>query len=204
MLDDSITEAGAEAGQVVLVSMQTHPFGPYAAPIHKIMVAHAMSVKAIEYRERGQLSVKDRRPSFDYPPPSWREPERVGDHGLVIRHGSPANLDGLIGKKEQDSLRIRQFMLADYIDTRGARRLRPPENYPTIDYDRAKYVGSRAAMASELISLLRPGATLTALEDRFVYEASTATNGRSIPIPVPEKIFGIEISQAPRTSTPIL
>jgi hypothetical protein len=195
LLDSSLQKAGVAFGKVTLVSRQEEPFGPHSAPIHKIMVEHAIAAGRISYR-RGELEVQGGRKVIRML--DGGDPVEIGDDmGLVVRHGSPANLTGLASRDESGSLRIRQYMLADYIETDKRPFLPPPPGYPRCDSlkDRSRYIGIRWRMAQELMASVAPGTAVSATPDRFVYwRASVPPPGGNFgELPTPKKLFGIPI-----------
>jgi hypothetical protein len=192
LLRDSLEKADVQPGKVTLVSRQEDPFGPNAAPIHKIMVQQALAAGRITYR-RGELGVKKNgRRIFNM----YEGADAVvvtDDMGLVVRHGSPANLAGLTSRAERNSLRIRQYMLADYIDTDNRPSLPPPPAYPRYDQpqERPRFISIRWPMAKELIESLVANASVSAFPDRFV----CARGARSTPEPLPKALFGIPLEE---------
>jgi len=194
VLTESLLKAGVSPGRVNLVSRQVAPFGPYAAPIHKIMVQHARREGAIRYRQ-GELSAEDgeRRVISLL---AERERVALSDRmRVVVRHGSPANLKGLASDAEMGSLRIRQFMLADYIPEHR-RTMTPPDGYPDRDTQQELYIGVRREMVAELLDSLIPGATVSAEAHGFVVERPLLPpKGRQgLDLPLPDFVFGIRLS----------
>jgi hypothetical protein len=200
LLNRSLEEAKVAFGKVTLVSRQEQPFGPHSAPIHKIMVEHAMKAGLITYK-RGELCVRDDGRKVINMLEGDDPVEINDDIGLVVRHGSPANLKGLASRAESGSLRIRQFMLADYIDTDMKTRkvLPPPKDYPRRDnsQERARYIGIRWAMARELIGTLFPDATVSATSDNFICLRGVGARTNPVPgdLPVPKTLFGIRLEE---------
>jgi len=199
LLDESLKEGRVAHGRVTLVSRQEEPFGPHSAPIHKIMVEHAIASGSISYR-RGEL--KPDGDSVIIEMEDGADPITITEEmGLIVRHGSPANLAGLASRAESSSLRIRQFVLADYIETETRHALPPPRGYPSSEgeRERERYIGIRWAMARELLDSLIPGAAVTALPDRFSLHRPLApvTDRQPLELPTPRKIFGIPLEDAP-------
>ncbi|HEX8626072.1 MAG TPA: FAD-dependent oxidoreductase [Allosphingosinicella sp.] len=196
LLDVSLRKANVANGRVVLVSRQEEPFGPYAAPIHKIMVQHARWRNRITY-SKGELSLADGNKTIRLIS-DRRSIEVTEEMGLVVRHGSHANLSGLAFDAESESLKIRQFMLADYIDTESRPQLPPPPGYPDEVSERSRYIGARREMVQELVETLEPGATVTATGQKYFYESPLVAppDRKAVGIDVPEKVFGIDIVRA--------
>jgi hypothetical protein len=97
-----------------LVGQLVRPFQRTTAPIHKIILAHALRERQIEYIY-GTVTRSDR----DY----WlkrtggkREP-LIRDE-IVIRHGPVPPLATFLGPKEADELRRRQQHTGDFLDIR--------------------------------------------------------------------------------------
>lgn len=215
MLTDSLKKAQTlgkrKGGWVTLVSRQPRPFGPYSAPIHKIMVMHAKQSNAIDFRP-GEL-----RGDGDERVIAWTG-DRPGqmkitdDMGLIVRHGSPANLPGL-EDSEKTSLRIRQFLLADYIEVSDRPVAPVPEGYPSKrprgeeladPVELQRFVEMRQPMASKLIDSLRPGTTVTATPKKFLYSVPIVSppDRSALRLELPDHIFGIplELCDVPEAS----
>ena len=98
MLKESLDRANKlgkrKNGWVTLISRQAKPFGPYAAPIHKIMVMHAIKSNAIAFRP-GELRGDGAARIIDWTDERGGQVKIKDDMGLIVRHGSPANLPGL-------------------------------------------------------------------------------------------------------------
>lgn len=207
MLADSLQRAHApkkrKSGWVTLVSRQPKPFGPYSAPIHKIMVMHAIQSNAIAFRT-GELCGDGDQRIIVWTGDRTGRLEVNDDIGLIVRHGSPANLPGLEGP-EKTSLRIRQFMLADYIDIKDRPAAPVPEGYPNKrplpdtglpdPAELQRFIEMRKPMASKFVDSLRPGATVTATSKEFLYSPPiTVSPGRSaLRLEPPDHIFGIPL-----------
>jgi hypothetical protein len=195
LLDASLEAANVQTGRVTLVSRQPQPFGPYAAPIHKLMVAHARDRGRILYRQ-GEL-INDGGRAVIRQIRDHRTETVTDAMGLIIRHGSPANLASLASEAERNSLRIRQFMLADYIDTKLERNLPPPPGYPSRTLDAADYVSARYDMVKELVAALLPGARVTATLRGFIYEPPIIAprGAEPIRVPMPREVFGLDLRE---------
>ncbi len=215
LLDESQRAANVEFGRVRLISRQVKPFSAFAAPIHKIMIAHALRGEyAISY-ERAELRAKKSRSmkaakktvvvNLDL-----NSHEIIDDaYHLIVRHASPANLKTQLIDVERNILRLRQLMLADYIDMVSRAKAEPPAPYPTFSADptsNIKFVKTRYAMARDLINVISPGAYLTATMEGFVYhpQSSALKAAPAAHIPVPRSLFRIPLSEGVAIRVPAL
>jgi hypothetical protein len=184
LLNESYEAGGCHTGQVTLVSMQSKPFGPYAAPIHKLMVAHAMKNFFIIYK---RAEVKDG--------PVMLEGRGAGVEltDVVVRHGAHSNLETLLEHEERESLKIRQFLLADYID-KDKKALHEiydnaPKKIPTSPKS-IEYIRSRHSMANFLVGWLKPGLTLTAKDDGYYLDGGSLADCK---LGAPTELFDIPV-----------
>ncbi|CAL4869702.1 hypothetical protein MMA231_03994 (plasmid) [Asticcacaulis sp. MM231] len=138
-------------GRAFLVSPLDAPFGPNSAPIHKLLVAHALLENRLEYR-KGRYNSDELS--------SWIDSEfaRVvsnSNNVLVPRHGSEPERSNIIDVREQQSLRLRQIMLADRLEVNKPRLLCQDDPEPKDLGRRLPYV---RAMFEEI-------------DDRYVIDA---------------------------------
>ncbi|WP_291201658.1 NAD(P)-binding protein [Hyphomonas sp.] len=195
LLDKSIAKAGVNVGSVLLVAMEARPFIPLSAPIHKLMLRHALGKGVVEF-ESGMLRCTEigvpllTQVSSSKPFPN---------HPYIIRHGASANLGGLkISNDEQRGLHIRQLLLADYIDTQAPHTLKPPSGYPRLEPERQAYVSIRHSLAMKLIKSIMPGYSVRTSADGLgfeVYPLWDAEVARSkkegYQLEMPGEMFGI-------------
>jgi hypothetical protein len=184
LLLDSYELGGCLRGQVTLASLQSRPFGPYAAPIHKLMVAHAMKHLFITY-ECAEVSggpVIGR---------SQGGAAAVIKGDVIVRHGAHSNLETLLEHEERESLKIRQFLLADYIDKdkKQLHAIYAPKKVPT-DPLSIEYIRSRYDMASSLVGWLKPGLTLTADANGYHLDGGTLADCK---LGTPTELFEIPV-----------
>lgn len=180
LLSQSYEAARCARGQVTLVSLQSRPFGPYAAPIHKLMVAHAMSnffitYKCLELKRGGKLAGIDGK-----------------RRDIIVRHGAHSNLESLLEPEERESLRIRQFLLADYIEKKDKYTFPVPPRVPSEAF-MPSYIASKYRMANELVGWMKKGVTLTAKEDGFYLDEGDTL--ADCGLGAPTQLFGIPLLQ---------
>jgi hypothetical protein len=167
LLDDSIKHSEAIPGKIVMVSKEPHPFVPYSAPIHKLMIAHALQGGYVLYQS-GQLDVRGRS-SFLLK--SDGTMEKVKNAFVIARHGAhPGTMLNLIREEELKSLRVRQTLMADYIDIDEVRSPHPPKDYPTRGKHPERFIAARYGMAKDLVKQIAPDVRLTAYHSGFRYE----------------------------------
>ena len=97
------------ANHVFLVAPLPAPYKPFAAPIHKLLIAHALSQGKFAYRQGQQtdnyLTLTGHTTVYGADPMVR----------IIPRHGTDASETGILLKDERRSLRLRQVMLADWI-----------------------------------------------------------------------------------------
>lgn len=192
-------------GLVDLVAREPEPFVPYSAPIHKIMVAHAMVNSVVVYTpgeirsSRGAAVVRD-YDDHDHPKPK--------NTLVIVRHGAPHNLGNLIQEEEATSLHVRQLMLTDYIDATASRDLKPPKDHPNRSKFDAHFIESRYEMAKKLVSILAPSLRISADRSGFSVHSVGAesperawSQGR---MRAPAHMFGISLLSAPIVESSLL
>ncbi len=116
----------------------------------------------------------------------------VGD--VIVRHGAHSNLETLLEAEERDSLKIRQFLLADYIDkdNKDWQALYVPKRFPA-DPSSKEYIRSRHGMANALVGWLKPGATLTARDDGYYLDGDGLVGCK---LGAPTHLFEIPVKSA--------
>jgi hypothetical protein len=197
LLDDSIAAAGMPIERVQLVSKEPSPFVPYSAPIHKLMIAHALQKTRIRY-ESGQ--VKYIKGAAWVIRRDGCRPYKVPDALFIVRHGAPANMIGPIGADELASLKIRQLLMADYIDRDAERILNPPPDYPdrNVPEQQETFIAYRYGLAKALVRQIAPQMRLTADRDgfRYVRAEGDVDAPTLVRIPLPSKLFGVAAAHA--------
>lgn len=165
------------------------PFSLNAAPIHKLLVAHAREHGAISYR-RGTASKSGGHVEFA----GLRIPAPPESH-VIIRHGPKFNFGRLLAEHEVRDLRDRQLRLAD-------RQADPvwKEPYPVPNMLRPRdladpiFIESRASLAQRAVRSLAEDADILPLKDRLraIYKGA-------VPIGAPKRLFGIPVESEVRS-----
>jgi hypothetical protein len=192
LLDDSITASGMPVQRVRLVSREPKPFVPYTAPIHKLMMAHALQETFVQY-ECGQV---DYQRGVAHVFPRAARAYKVPNALFVVRHGAPANMIGEIGPDELASLKIRQLLMADYIDRDTERAVVPPPDYPNRTVNGERFIASRYGMAKAMVRQIAPHMRLTADRAgyRYVKAQDAQASADALPplrLQLPDVLFGI-------------
>lgn len=191
MLNRSIEAAGVNTGKVRLVAQEAQPFVPSSTPIHKIMLAHAIEQNFVTYR-RGKLNKAKSGPKFDLRSgENW--PERP-DAPIVIRHGPGSPMEGLIGDAEVESLRLRQFMLADFLDVENDRDV--PSCLQHLPVNKTtSYYATKLKWVALLMQVVRPGCGVGWDAGGFVYSTFETEEPDQIDelpaLEVPDELFGV-------------
>lgn len=193
LLSASYQAAGMPRNHVYLISGQKYPIGPYTAPIHKLMIAHASREFYIKYL-RARLNDSGKVESRSDPDLA-RKINATKTLKVVVRHGPTSNVD-MLNDKEKQSLRIRQFLLADYIDKKNNEE-KFPKPTETSGYGTFEYAGVRHAMANKLVEWMQKGAFLTVRDNKFFLSgADLAGSG----LGRPTSLFGLQVESAPSPS----
>jgi len=130
-LKASLNKGFLDAKRVELVHPEEAPFVTTAAPIHKLMLAHAACAKSQMkiYPVRGVILKNKAKPAL-FKPDSVK-PISIAEEDLVVRHGALPSIENIIGKDNEEhtvSLALRQFLIADYLDQE--QRIIPPGRVP--------------------------------------------------------------------------
>ena len=190
-LDDSIAASGMQPGKVTLVSKEVQPFVPYSAPIHKLMIAHALQTAHVTYVSGQVVDYKKRTAHVAR---RTGERDKFKEPSLAVRHGAPANMVGGIHHDERASLRIRQLLMADYIDRKTKRILEPPPGYPIRAVSEQGFYASRYAMAKALVGQIDPAMRVSATKDGFEYVKAgepPSEAAKPLQLALPRKLFDI-------------
>ena len=187
---------------VTLVSREKNPFSPMSAPIHKLLVAHAMIEMTIVHRccvvagtAEDHLMVAPcgtKREDVDSAPKT-RIPGRV-----ILRHGAQPNFSKFFGTDTDaaEDLIARQKMLAANLDRRfwseGAARLKtwPPEKGFALDLKK------REKAAVDLIRRLTNmanGIIDVDDDDGFLFYHTYGDAPAVAAARLPEKLFGFKL-----------
>ena len=214
LLDTSVAQSNIQPGRVKLISLEQHPFVPSSAPIHKLMIAYAIkrgTITHLQGSSRQFDSSPDREDGtgrFIYEDHTGRE--RIIDNAhLVVRHGAPATMIDEVGDHEMGSLKIRQQLLADYIDLDverlnyfDARHLLSEVDAGDAEFGKNRFMNAHYDKAQMLIRQIAPDVVVTADSGGFKYHTvdTAVANGADRParlrLRLPGKIFGIEAQEA--------
>jgi hypothetical protein len=173
------------------------------------MLAHAMQGNFVEFRP-GRLyaekpSKRPRKrdtgstcvPLFEF---DGSDTVRAGGEAVVIRHGPGLPFEDLeIERQEVASLRLRQIMLADFLDLERAGPKPWPDRWTRqkergMDYLAAKWFAARA-----LMQVIRPGCEVGFNKSGFTYEpfpaAEAKKNGALPSLERPDELFGMRVKR---------
>jgi hypothetical protein len=195
MLDDSLVDM---PGKVWLVAPEAKVTVPLSAPIHKLMIVHAIERGKVEWK-RGELKKKAK--GYFYRPEGSDADEPLRDREVVQRHGAVSGLEGLLDDEQGvASLRLRQFMLADRIEVGPTRQAEPPLGYPRQAVERrptAEFISSRHPAAVATVEAIDPRFTIDADERGFSYVLLSDEpdpppgSGRRFGVALPSRLFGM-------------
>jgi len=148
-------------GHAFLVSALPHPFRPFAAPIHKLLIAHALECDKDIYLQGKYVLEDNRRERLNL---FFDSDKYAGKANIIIpRHGSEPQDTSFLEPPEIQSLKLRQLMLADWIPSKSGRDFSFFEGYPNPGTDRGTSLQFQLEHIVELF---------TALDDRFTVRAT--------------------------------
>ena len=203
-LDDSL----CNRGKVWLIGKNASPFARNAAPIHKLLIAHAVNEGAAIFRQ-GQLELSGGRLLLRE---SGGLVEPIESDYFVARYGATSSLATFLTEDKIGSLKVRQQELSD--------RLAPPlwpqkffhseiSGYPVHDPTTRDFVMNRLPLAKKLVDDYRAVTGVFPLQRDGVWafsaqyisdtEASVETllPEASIETLLPKTLFGVRVEPAP-------
>lgn len=148
-------------GHAFLVSQLPHPFRPFAAPIHKLLIAHALERdKDLYLRGRYVLDRSDRERVDLF---GDADKYADGDNQIIPRHGSEPQDTSFLAPDEIQSLKLRQLMLADWIPSKSGNSFQYSAEYPDPNTRIGEYLQFQLEHIFDLFNTL---------DDRFTLHAS--------------------------------
>jgi hypothetical protein len=195
-------------GKVWLIGGNASPFDRNAAPIHKLLIAHAVNERAAIFR-RGRLEFLGDQLVIRE---SGGLVEPIESDYFVARHGATSSLATFLTNDKIESLKVRQQVLSD--------RLTPPLwpqkffrseifGYPVHDPTTRDFVMNRLPLAKKLVDDYRAVTGVLPLRHDGVWtflaqyisdtEASVETLLPEVPVEklLPETLFGVRVVPAP-------
>jgi hypothetical protein len=182
------------SGVVIVTDNQlSAPYSLYAAPIHKLLIAHAIRsgtarfLKGVVRRDAGKILVASDH--FDAEPNSH----------VIVRHGANMNFGRLLTPKEVAELESKQRHLSDHhVDPIWAPELYPvPAGHPNYDPKSAVFMKHRKKLAGRAVLALSQDAHLNLTPDGYRVEYEGA-----VPINAPEQLFGVAVQNVQVPSSP--
>lgn len=187
LLDDSLGKVGARAW--LMDNGLAAPYSFNAAPIHKLLVAHAMRHHRLRFQQ-GTITVQDGMARIN-----GTHTIKPPDSRVVIRHGASAAFDKLLTKAEVNSLETNQRPYAELMTTpywcseHYPRARRAMDGWPKYDRSDGQFIADRRELAEEAINALYPGSALNVSARRTYLEV---TLRREMQLPLQE-LFGIKV-----------
>jgi hypothetical protein len=163
------------------------PFGRDAAPIHKLLVAHAINEGSIHFVPNGKVNIA---PDGKVTIEPKNETPRVPLHSAVIRHGADNKLKKLLENKQDqlEKLIAAQRNLSDDLVNPFWMKGELPLvlGYPAHDPATREFQNSRFRRA-KAIERIWPHMWLSRDRDGFIIESETPEGWR------PKALFGIPV-----------
>jgi hypothetical protein len=178
---------------VRLVGRLSAPYSLNAAPIHKLMVTHALAQGAIVYLKgklrNGPILEIDGQPD-----------ENLAGTTCVARHGATPPLGGILSDKEIEELKSRQQILADLLHD-------PPysnsewhnwEAYPAREVTSTEFARFRLPLASRYVmDKFHLRVALGLVNERPSYVIGVDPGGTTLTKALPLSLFGIPAISRP-------
>lgn len=183
-----------EAAPVLLVSELPKPFGKYSAPIHKLLMAHALARGAVKHR-KGLLKRGGRRTIVEFS--DGGAPLVCGKNRVVARHGAPTSLDTFLSEEDHTLLKNKQLALMDY----QGKRLWPYRHfqlkgYPPHDPKDKDFIHEHLKLADHVLRRYSGVGGVQQVHNPNGYEYSVE-NSAAITAHIPDHLFGIRLKPAP-------
>ena len=164
------------------------PYSLNSAPIHKLLVAHAILAGKITY-EQGTIRNVDEEVHFsdlEFPPPPATK--------VVIRNGARPNFRKLMGRDAVTTLRgVQEGLSDDYAKPAWRKAFNYPVPPGAVSIEQfSDYIKTRKPMAKRLFEQLCPDAIVLARKDRFYIQLDADR-----PVGTPDEIFRIPVHYEP-------
>jgi hypothetical protein len=179
--------------RVLLVGRLPKPFSPGAAPIHKLLIAHALWRKALDYEQKeldssgGQLVLLvDGKP-----------PEPIAPGLAIARHGADRPLKRFIpNKAEREDLEQRQSAFSDLLRMKALEyTFFDHPKHPPLDPASLRFVRHRRPKAAAYISRMYGlNVVVGAKDGEPVFEAVHPEDPGREPPDLPKRLFGVEVT----------
>lgn len=180
----SLNESYWQNATLVYLVDRTHeqPYSLRAAPIHKLLLAHAIRRGEVDYymgqvtSESGQIHAANR--SFD--------PRHCK---VITRHGAEARFGRLLGNDQIQQVRDKQKGLADHYATKLWTGCFPvPQGYPLHDPSRQEFANHRHNLAARAIHEIAADANIALTKNGY-----KVIFANRIPPNAPAHLFGIPV-----------
>jgi hypothetical protein len=158
------------------------PYSMRSAPIHKLMIAHAIRNGAVEFHRGTVEKSSDQILAAD---------KMFSENAckVIVRHGATANFHRLLGKTQVDALRKKQEALSDFHATKLWTGAFPvPAGYPVHDPKRPEFIKHRESLAKRAIQEISADAELWVTKGGY-----KVVFPNHIPTEAPTKLFGISV-----------
>lgn len=163
------------------------PYSLNAAPIHKLLIAHARKRGLVIFR-RGVAELKGNEVHF-----AGRRIPSPSSH-VIIRHGPAPSFGRLLSDDEVASLKKRQEAFADHLaDPLWPDPFPTPPSLPLQDLNDVHFIESRVLLAQRAIRTIAEDADIMPLAGRL-----RAIYGGAVPINAPTELFGIPVENRMR------
>jgi NAD(P)-binding Rossmann-like domain len=181
---------------VLLISRAPAPYSVFSAPIHKLLLTHALKSRAIVYKQAG-LGIRKGKAFIEFKRSGEKRP-CSRDETLIARHGASNTLRSFLNKGQLADLEKKQVVLMDRHDRHfwpfGYFRLK---GYPPHDPADRGFVKSRYD-AAKVVAMRYDG--IGSLEVRKSGFELVVDDPTKMTLTLPEQLFGIPLMQRARPS----
>lgn len=185
----------ADKSKVTLIGRLSHPFEISAAPIHRLILAHSLNEKRINYlrglvtRERGQYFITDEQTGVT---------TKLDFDEVVIRHGSDKPVVSFLGDVAAEKMEGEQRLIGDYLGLKGFSRTfyNNAALYPERGAGSFEFVDLRRHLAEEMMTPFGLAVSIDASNPkrlRFQTAHRDAERKVESEIRLPKKIFSIDL-----------
>lgn len=180
-LDDALFPGGTV---YLLDEILNEPYSLYAAPIHKLMIAHADKRGAVSF-ERGKVETEDNKikaAGLEF------DPAPTETH-VVIRHGARLDFGQLLTEDQRKDLEAKQTQLSDFhVEPQWNGKYPVPKAMPKYDLTSDDFISKRRPLAKRAMQWIASEGTFVDTKGAYRFEFEG-----KVPAHVPDQLFGVRL-----------
>lgn len=180
----ALTSSYLQSATLVYLLDRGHerPYSLRAAPIHKLMIAHAIRNSMIFYH-KGEVTMEGSKIK------AAGRPFDPQDCKVIVRHGAAARFGRLLSEEEIADLKSKKTLSDHHANKMWSGSYPVPRDYPPHDTSSRKFAEDRQELATKAIHQISAGATVGLTTTG--YEVTFAI---TIPPDAPRLLFGVSVS----------